>query len=178
MKTLAWHFLPEDGKIAHRNRRKVEVGKTYSVKGKIEICSNGMHGSRRVLDALGYMDSTLVERVEIWGDVVEQDDKLCGRHRKCLGLKDITTILHEFACDVAEDALKKAKITDKRSWGAIEAKRKWIKGEITDSELYAAMDVAWSAAWSAAGATAWDAARATAWDAARYAARVDYNTML
>ena len=165
-KVLAWHFLPEDGKIAHRNRRKVEVGKTYSCKGKIDICWNGMHGSRRILDALEYVNSTLVERVEIWGDIVEQTDKLCGRHRKCLALGDITNILHEFACDVAEDALKAHKVKDKRSWAAIEAKRKWLKGEISDDDL----DAAWAAAWAASDA-ARDAAGDAAWAAARAATR-------
>ena len=149
-KILAWHFLPDDGRLANRNRRKVEVGKTYSVRGPIEICSNGMHGARRIIDALHYAPGAMVERVEIWGDVVEQSDKLCGRYRTCLALTDATTLLHEFACDVAEDALKTAKVKDKRSWAAIDAKRKWLRGEITDDELAAARDAAWAAAWAAA----------------------------
>lgn len=51
-------------------------------------------------------------------------------------------ILHEFACRCAEEALKLVKNPDPRSIAAIEAKRKWIRGEISDEE--------WSAAWSAA----------------------------
>lgn len=117
-KVLAWHFLPDDGRLAHRNRRKVEVGKTYSVRGPIVICENGMHGARRLIDALYYAQGSVVERVEIWGDIVEQSDKLCGRYRKCLAIADVTRLLHEFACDIAEDALKIAKVTDKRSWAA------------------------------------------------------------
>ncbi len=96
--------------------------------------------------------------------------------------------LHEFACRCAEEALKLVKDPDPRSVAAIEAKRKWLKGEITDEELAAAWvarvardaarvasDAASAAAWAAASAAAsdaaWDAARAAAWAAARAAAR-------
>lgn len=80
-------------------------------------------------------------------------------------------ILHEFACRCAEYALSFVDNPDPRSIAAIKAKRKWLRGEITDKELYAAQ----AAAWAAARAAAWDAARAAArdaaWDAARDAAR-------
>ncbi len=74
--------------------------------------------------------------------------------------------LHEFACRCAEEALKLVKDPDPRSVAAIEAKRKWLKGEITDEELVAA----WAAAWAAARAAAWTAASDAAWAAAMAAA--------
>ena len=67
-------------------------------------------------------------------------------------------ILHEFACRCAEYALSFADKPDPRSIAAIEAKRKWLRGEITDMELYAARDAARDAAWDAARVAAWDAA--------------------
>ena len=83
-------------------------------------------------------------------------------------------ILHEFACRCAEYALSFVDNPDPRSIAAIEAKRKWLRGEIKDEELRAA----WAAARAAAGAAAraaamaatWDAAGAAAWAAARAAA--------
>lgn len=91
-------------------------------------------------------------------------------------------ILHEFACRYAEYALSFADNPDPRSIAAIDAKRKWLRGEIKDKELRAARDAAGAAArdaaraaaraaardaaWAAAWAAAWDAA----WDAARAAA--------
>lgn len=45
------------------------------------------------------------------------------------------TILYEFACRCAERALKLAGVTEERCWNAIEAKRKWLRGEITIEEL-------------------------------------------
>ena len=74
--------------------------------------------------------------------------------------------LHEFVCRCAEEALKLVKDPDPRSVAAIEAKRKWLKGEITDEELVAA----WAAAWAAARAAAWTAASDAAWAAAMAAA--------
>ena len=167
----AWHFLPTDGRIQHRNRRIVEVGKTYSCRGPIEICENGMHGSRRLIDALQYSPGPIVCRVEIWGDVVEQADKACGRHRCVLRMADATRTLHLFACDVAEKALRDAKTKDKRSWAAIEIKRLWLDGKATDKELDAARAAAWAAAWDAASDAAWDAERQ--WQIARIAKYLD-----
>jgi hypothetical protein len=51
-------------------------------------------------------------------------------------------ILHEFACRCAENALALIEKPDPRSIAAIEAKRKWLRGEISDEEL----DAAWAAA--------------------------------
>ena len=79
--------------------------------------------------------------------------------------------LHEFACRCAEEALKRVDNPDPRSVAAIEAKRKWLRGEISDEELAAAWSAASSAAWSAASSAAWAAASSAARDAARAAAR-------
>lgn len=84
-------------------------------------------------------------------------------------------ILHEFACRCAEYALSFVESPDPRSIAAIEAKRKWLRGEITDAELdaartdaelYAAQAAAWGVAWAAATAAAWAAESNTTGDAA------------
>lgn len=59
-------------------------------------------------------------------------------------------ILHEFACRCAEDALKLVDKPDPRSVAAIVAKRAWLRGDISDGELYAASAAASAAAWAAA----------------------------
>lgn len=79
--------------------------------------------------------------------------------------------LHEFACRCAERALSRVKTPDPRSLRAIEVKRAWIRGEVTDDELAAAraaaldaaLDAAWDAAWAATGAAEWDATGAAEW---------------
>ena len=91
-------------------------------------------------------------------------------------------VLHEYACRCAEYALTFVREPDSRSIAAIEAKRKWLRGEISNDDLTAARAAACDAANAAARAAAaraaawaaWDAARAAAWDAwdaARDAAR-------
>ena len=165
----AWHFLPEDGKLPHGDGRKVEVGKTYSVEGDITICKNGLHGSRRLIDALQYSGQFLLEKVEIWGDVVEQGDKLVGRNRKCLALIDAKKIILWSVCHFAERAMKKTGWEDKRSWDAINTARRWLRGDATIDDVKTAADAA-HAAYSSAYAA--DAAYAAAYatHAAAYAA--------
>ena len=86
-------------------------------------------------------------------------------------------LLHIFACEVAEQALKQHNIKNKRSWKAIQVKRLWLEGKATDQELRLAREQAWQAYAAAAAdaATAYAAARAAAAaaaaaDAATYAA--------
>lgn len=81
-------------------------------------------------------------------------------------------ILHEFACRCAEYALSFVESPDPRSIAAIEAKRKWLRGEITDAELAAVCDAAWDAAHDAAMYAARIAARVAAQDTAWVIARV------
>ena len=94
--------------------------------------------------------------------------------------------MYELACRFAEAALKKERDAgsepDVRSWAAIEAKRKWLNGEITDNELAAAVANARNVARAAASTVevvAWaatlDDARAAARDAA-WAATMDAAT--
>ena len=83
-------------------------------------------------------------------------------------------LLHELACQFALAALlaarKAGREPDPRSWAAIEAKRGWLRGELTDKDLRAAADAAWAAvdhattwadAWTAACAARAAAADAT-----------------
>ena len=159
MKTVkAWHWVKDDWTL--RDGQKVEVGKTYVVDGELTMCERGLHASRKILDALQYAPGSIVCRVTCWQIKQEDNDKFVCHKRRVEWAYDATNILHEFACQVAEKALKLAKVKNKRCWTAIEAKRKWLKGEINDSDLDAASYAAWAAAWDAASY----AARAAAWD--------------
>ena len=51
-KVLAWHFVSNDKKLGYDDGRIVKAGKTYSCKGKPVLCENGMHASKRLIDAL------------------------------------------------------------------------------------------------------------------------------
>lgn len=167
---LAWHFLSEDKRLGYGDGRLVEAGKTLECEGKPELCKNGMHGSVRLIDALRYANGPIVCRVEIEGDVIEDTDKLCGRRRTVLWMLDATQILHEFACACTEDALARVAYPDPRSLEAIEAKRAWLRGEITDKELDAARSDAWDASWAATQGDVRAAYRDAAWAASRVGA--------
>ena len=129
------------------------------------------------MDALRYAPGSMLSRVELRGTFIEDADKAVATERKVVWTLDCYKLLHLFACDCAERALKRERKAgrepDARSWDAIRVKRLWLAGEATDAEL-AAAGAAWAAAgaaWAAAGA-AWDAAgaaRAAAW--AAWAAR-------
>ena len=84
-------------------------------------------------------------------------------------------ILHEFACRCAEQALATIDKPDARSIEAIEAKRKWLRNEITDYELefarYAAYVAAGYALWKySANSIAQYAAADAAWKTAKIVA--------
>ncbi|KKM68623.1 hypothetical protein LCGC14_1459090, partial [marine sediment metagenome] len=178
----AWHFLSDNGYLANNDGCKVQVGETYTVEGEIRLCSKGLHGSKRLIDALKYAHGNMLEKVEIWGDLQMDGDKLVGQNRKCLALIDVTKTLHEAACHFAERTLKIAKVIDKRYWNVIKVKRLWLKGKASDKELVTARDATSAArnvdradravgvlraAWNAASATRnVDRAVRTAGDAA------------
>jgi len=162
----AWHFMAADRRLGYGDGRLMRKGQTLRVAGKPVMCGHGLHGSRRIIAALGYAVGPIICRVEIGGDIVEYADKLVGNTRKTLWWIDGTMLLREFACRVAEDALRVAGVKDERCWNAINVARRRIKGEATDKELSAAMSAAESAARSAAES----AAMSAAWGAARSAA--------
>jgi hypothetical protein len=179
----AWHFCAGN-KL--RDGTSLVVGKTYMVKGPLVMCEHGLHWSRRIIYALQYAPGDTICLVESWGDVQEQEDKGVSTHRKVLAKVSGKKLLRLFACDCAEEALTLWKVTDKRSWDAIEVSRRYANGKATKEELAAAWDAARAAASDAASDAAWaaaraaaraaasdaasDAARAAAWDAARAAA--------
>jgi len=81
------------------------------------------------------------------------------------------SILHEFACRCAEEALKLVYKPDPQIVAVIEAKRKWIRGEIFESELTAAGDAAWNTARDATWNAAWNVVRDAVNTAVRNVAR-------
>ena len=184
---LAWHFLKENRELRWNSAGRVRAGRIYTAKGELEMCINGMHASRRAMDALAYAPGPIACRVECWGEVIEQDDKLVSRHRKVLWWVDATHVLHEFACRCAEDALALTTNPDPRSVAAITAKRRWLRGQISEEELAASWDAwafarpsrssgwisaraartGWAARAAAGWASAWISARASAWVSAR-----------
>ena len=182
---LAWHFLADDGML--RGSRPAPADNvTLKHDGDLVMCESGLHASTRLIDALRYAPGALACRVVISGVIKYETDKMVASRRTILWRVDATNVLHEFACLLAEDALSLIDDPAPVHIAAIEAKRAWMRGEITNEQLDAARDAAWDAArdaaWDVARAAAWaaarDAARATARDAARDASRAEQNEQL
>jgi len=181
MVVLAWHFLPADLRLGYGDGRLVQKEQRLRIEGEPLLCKHGMHGSRRLIDALSYASGPIIERVEIGVDkpykIVEGQDKLVGNWRKTLWWIDATMILHEFACRTAEDGLRDAGVTDERCWDAIRMKRLWVQNKATDEELTQARIAVASA--STIEDTMSSAGRVAAWDSALGAARgaADFTAM-
>jgi hypothetical protein len=152
-KIKCWHFLQSNKQLRWGTKEVCKVGKIYTAEGELKLCKNGMHGSRKITDALQYAPGNICCQVEIWDEVVEDKDKLVGRNRKILEMINAEKILRKFACLCALDVIDK--------WDAPEVVIKYLK---TGNEKLRA------AAWHAARAAAENAARAAAENAARAAA--------
>jgi hypothetical protein len=172
-KILAWHFLPDDRRLQYPPHTLVVAGQTIAATGKIKLHANGLHGSIRPMDALGYAPGSVIERVEHSGAIIVGHDKVVSSERKCLAIADASRVLFEFACQCAERALTQEREAGrephKDSWKAIQARRDWLVGKISDEELKAAQSAALNVALSAADSTAFNSAFSAAHRAAQNA---------
>ena len=168
----AYHFLKDDMHGGYGKEKKWEIGEEREIKqGKIKLCKRGYHSAPGWYDALGYAQGGMACIVEVSEPVEKDATKFVSRKRKLIDARDATHVLREWGCSCAERALKKAKVTDERSWNAIKTARLYNKGEATKEELDAAYSAADSAAYYAAHSAAYYAAYSAAYSAAYYAAR-------
>jgi len=171
----AYHFLKDNMCGGYGGEPPWKIGEERKVEGELMMCRWGYHASPNWYDALTYARGSMACIVEISGEIIKDTDKYVARKRKLIDARDAEKALRTWGCDCAERALKKAKVTDKRSWNAVKVARLYNEGKATQEELFAAWaaagDAARDAAWDAAGDAARDAARAAAWAAARDAAR-------
>ena len=165
----AWHFVQDDG-TTERLKEPHAVGVPYHVEAPLKLCAQGLHGSRKALDALRYASGPVCQRTWHTGEILEGDDKLCSEDRTVRWQFDAMRVLHDFALEVAEEALRKAAVTDDRCWTALSVKRRWLDGQATSQELAASREASREASWAASRA-AWEASRNAAlvadWEASR-----------
>ncbi len=58
------------------------VGQWQQIDGAPELCESGFHCSRRALDAFGYVQGSIVARVEVEGESDTGGDKECWQHMR------------------------------------------------------------------------------------------------
>jgi hypothetical protein len=158
----AWYFSGKDCRLRYGDDRKIEAGAFHTVDYKPILCEQGLHGSKRILDALSYAPGPVVWRVKLTGDVVVGDDKVAATNREYQWGYDATEVLRRFARKCALDVI--------HLWDAPDVVVQYLKtgDESLRAATWAAARAAAWAAWAAADA-AGDAARAA--DAAGDAAR-------
>ena len=167
--------MKDDMTAGSGNEPAWTIGEERTFEGNITICESGYHSSPSWYDCLNFAPGNMACIVEISKPIKSDQSKHVSRTRKLVDARNAEKVLRTFACDCAERALRKTKVTDERSWNAIKTARLYNEGKANKEDLdtawaaarAAAMDAAWDAAWAAAMDAAWDAA----WAAARAAAR-------
>lgn len=162
MSELYYHFLSESGRLSHdRIRTRAKIGPLPHIDNPA-LCKRGWHGCKSALDALFYAKGPILDLRRLSGVVLHDQDKSAASDCEIVAIVDATRTLHEFACWCAEQALALVETPNPRSVAAIEAKRAWLRGEMSSVEL----DYARYTAGIAALAEVVRAARASAWSAA------------
>jgi len=184
MSKTYYYFSTNEKKLRYGDNRPIKEGETHSVEGELVLCENGLHASERVIDALKYAPGSTLWLVELSGEIVEGEDKVCARSRKYIKEIDCEELLREFARKQALINIEKIKpYCSAEAFSLIVDYLETGNDELRSAAWSAARSAAWSAesaesaesaAWSAARSAesaAESAARSVAWSAAWSAAR-------
>ena len=143
------------------NGHKWQLNIWYKTKGKLEICQNGFHASKNIIDAMSYVNCGWIAKVEVRGKSIKQKDKECWEEMRIIKWKKWTkkdsVSLAIFAAELVLDNFEKNYPNNKSPREAINAAKKVLKND-TQKNRDAARSAA-SAAWSArsASSAAWSA---------------------
>jgi hypothetical protein len=108
----AFYFSNTDRRLRFRDNRKIHLGETHTVKGRLMMCERGLHASKNILDALDYAPGPVIYIVNVSAEIVG-DDKICSRSRTYVrGGIDIRHILLKFARMCLLDAINPQKTPD------------------------------------------------------------------
>ena len=175
MKKYLWKILKAGLQSGHADF-KWKKGKWYKIEGELEMCSNGFHASKLILDAMSFVNLECLAKVDVKGKSEKQDDKQCWSEMRIVKAwhwkKQDSVALAIYSAELVIDLFEKEYPEDDRPRKAIEAAKKYLQNptEENKSAARSAASVARSAAWSAARSVAWSAAE-SAESAARSAAR-------
>ena len=177
MTKIDGYWFAASDRLPHGDGRLIKIGGTHRLRGEIIICVRGFHCSRHPFDALQYATGPYIYQVRVWGDVQEQEDKLCGRNRTYVAVRDATAMLFAFA--------RKQALTCVDAWDAPEVVRRFletgdpaIRGEAERAARRAARSAARSAARGAERSAERSAAMRAAESAAGSASRETFEGMV
>ena len=167
----AWHFVNNE----LRDGRPIPPdGEWLEHEGELIMCESGLHASLRITDALKYAPGRYICRVELDGDIIEDEDKAVASKRKILWRIDGEKVLRAFArwCalqyvhlwdapDVVIEYLTKGDLDLMvAARAAVEdASRAASRAAVEAAAWDAVDDASWDAAWVAVWSVVWDVAR-------------------
>lgn len=150
-----------------------ETGKWYKVNGKLEMCVNGFHCSKKPLDALSYVQGEILAEVEVKGKSLKRNKKECWREMRIVKAykwqKKDSVALAIYSTELVLPNFEKKYPDDNRPGAALEAAKKVLDNDTEENRK--AAQLAAMATWSITTPAAWAAAE-TAWAAARAATSV------
>ncbi len=132
---LAWVFAPYTGTMGPEDAYEAAPGAIHKSK-------SGLPAFVKLSDALPSMEGMEIPvgavcmRVLCYGHVTGEKN-LTSSVREVITAADVTVPLHEFACWCADVAIKRGLIQCGYLPAAVSAKRKWLRGNLTDQELFA-----------------------------------------
>ena len=145
-----WHFLRADKRLCYGDGREVKVGETLTIGGSVKLCKHGFHASEQVIDALSHAPGSVACLVTLGGEIIHDSDKSVASERTALWIFDAETLLREFACTIAENALFAERAAgrepDPSAFAAIAITRRWMLGEATGVERADASRAAYNVA--------------------------------
>ncbi len=91
---IAYHFV---GATLRDGRPVPPDGETLVHSGELKMCVAGLHASLHPFDALRYAPGATLCKVEVFGKILEDKDKLCAQKRRIIARFDATELLYKFA---------------------------------------------------------------------------------
>jgi len=159
-------YFSANRKLRYGDNRCIRIGRTHRVVGKPSPCVFGLHGCKRLIDALGYAPGNILYLVELSGDIVCNEDKCAATERTYIASFNAEKHLQEFARKQA--LINIEKIKNYCSYNGFDIINRWLlTGDI--SLKSAAYSVADFAARSMTDSTAYFAAHSAARSAADFA---------
>lgn len=116
----AYHFLKDNMCGGYGNEPAWKIGEERDIgDDDLRLCARGYHSGPSWYDALIYAQGNMACIVEVSKPIAKDDTKQVSRWRKLIDARNSEKALRAWGCDCAERALRKAKVTDERSWNAI-----------------------------------------------------------
>ena len=109
MKTVIGYWFTKENKLSNGDNRIIQIGITHSVGGEIIPCQNGLHLSKRPIDALKYAPGSIIYKVKGSGVIIPHgnpvDKYACSERTYISDGYDCTELLRLFARKCAIDVL-------------------------------------------------------------------------